>query len=188
MTDCVIECKNIVKKFEDYKAVNKVSFEVHKGELFTLLGPNGAGKTTLVKILTGQLAATSGSAKVLGEKVDEILKSDMKYKLSYVPQEYLIWEDLTVFENINLMGKLYGLKKLELTKKVEGLIKDFGLEGHEKKRAEKLSGGMKRKLSIAMSLMNDPLLLFLDEPTTGLDVHARTLLMEDLKRLKNAGT
>ncbi len=188
MTDCVIECKNIVKKFEDYKAVNEVSFEVHKGELFTLLGPNGAGKTTLVKILTGQLAATSGSAKVLGEKVDEILKSDMKYKLSYVPQEHLIWEDLTVFENINLMGKLYGLKKLELTKKIEGLIKDFGLKGHEKKRAEKLSGGMKRKLSIAMSLMNDPLLLFLDEPTTGLDVHARTLLMEDLKRLKNAGT
>ncbi len=123
----VIECKNIVKKFENYTAVNKVSFEVNKGELFTILGPNGAGKTTLVKILTGQLAATSGSAKVLGVKVDEILKSDMKYKLSYVPQEHLIWEDLTVLENINLMGKLYGLKKNELVKKAELLVKDFGL-------------------------------------------------------------
>jgi len=184
----VIECENISKKFEDFKAVNKVSFSVQKGELFTLLGPNGAGKTTLVKILTGQLSATSGTAKVLGIKVDEILKNDLKYRISYVPQEQLVWDDLTVYENIILMGKLYGLKKQELSQKAEKLIEDFGLKGHEKKRAEKLSGGMKRKLSIAMALMNDPLLLFLDEPTTGLDVHARTLLMEDLKRLKNAGT
>jgi ABC-type multidrug transport system ATPase subunit len=184
----VIECKNVVKKFDDYKAVNKVSFTVNKGELFTLLGPNGAGKTTLVKILTGQLTATSGTAQILGVNVEDILKSDMKYRISYVPQEQLIWDDLTVLENITLMGKLYGLKKDELEEKVKELLEDFGLNGHEKKRAEKLSGGMKRKLSIAMSLMNDPLLLFLDEPTTGLDVHARTLLMEDLKRLKTAGT
>ena len=186
--ELVIECKNITKKFEDFTAVRKVSFSVEKGELFTLLGPNGAGKTTIVKILTGQLRTTSGSAKVLDVNINDILKSDKKYLISYVPQEQLVWEDLTVLENINLMGKLYGLKKPELEKKVTKLISDFGLTGHEKKRAEKLSGGMKRKLSIAMALMNDPLLLFLDEPTTGLDVHARTLLMEDLKRLKAAGT
>lgn len=184
----VVECKNLTKKFGDFQAIDNVSFTVKEGELFTLLGPNGAGKTTIVKILTGQLSITSGRAEVLGVNISEILKSDMKYKLSYVPQEHLVWEDLTVQENVTLMGKLYGLKKVELQEKVAKMIENFGLKGHEKKRAEKLSGGMKRKLSIVMALMNDPLLLFLDEPTTGLDVHARTLLMEDLKRLKNAGT
>lgn len=184
----VVECKNLTKKFGDFQAIDNISFTVKEGELFTLLGPNGAGKTTIVKILTGQLSTTSGRAEVLGVNISEILKSDMKYKLSYVPQEHLVWDDLTVQENVTLMGKFYGLKKVELQEKVSKLIENFGLKGHEKKRAEKLSGGMKRKLSIIMALMNDPLLLFLDEPTTGLDVHARTLLMEDLKRLKNAGT
>jgi ABC-2 type transport system ATP-binding protein len=183
-----IECNNIVKDFGETKALDDVSFSVKKGELFTLLGPNGAGKTTLVKILTGQLEATSGSASILDVDVADLLKNDIKYRVSYVPQEQLVWEDLNVLENITLMGKLYGLKNPELSEKIARLLKDFGLKGQEKKRAEKLSGGMKRKLSIAMALMNDPLLLFLDEPTTGLDVHARTLLVEDLKRLKEAGT
>lgn len=184
----IIECVNLVKKFDEFTVVNKISFSVQKGELYTILGPNGAGKTTLVKMLTGQLKATSGKAKVLGVNINNILKEEVKYKLSYVPQEQLIWNNLTVKENITLMGRLYGLDKITLIEKTQRFIKDFDLEGHEKKLAEKLSGGMKRKLSLAMALMNDPDLLFLDEPTTGLDVHARTLLLEDLKRLKARGT
>ena len=184
----VIEVNNLTKVYAEQKALNGISFTVSEGEFFTILGPNGAGKTTLIKILTGQLKSSDGKASVMGTNINQLLKSDVKYKISYIPQEQLIWEDLTVAENLTLMGKLYGLKGKELSEKVNRLIEDFELKGHEKKLAIKLSGGMKRKLSIAMALMNDPLLLFLDEPTTGLDVHARTLLIEDLKRLKESGT
>lgn len=173
-----------MKKYEEKTVLNDINFVVKKGEFLCLLGPNGAGKTTLIKILTGQIRPTSGEARVLGNDVSDILKADVKVKISYVPQEDLIWNDLTVEENLNLMGKLYGFKKNVLKGKVEQALRDFNLWEHRKKFAEKLSGGMKRKLSVAMSLINDPELLFLDEPTTGLDVIARTMLIEDLKRLK----
>ncbi len=187
MSTTIIQTDGITKQYDEQEVLKGISIKIHKGELFTLLGPNGAGKTTLMKILTGQIRPTSGEAKVLGVNINDLLKSDKKLKISYVPQELLIWDNLTVEENINLAGKVYGLGKDELNKKVESLLKDFDLWQHKKKYAVKLSGGMKRKLSLAMSLMNDPELLFLDEPTTGLDVESRTLLIEDLKRLKEKG-
>lgn len=183
-----IEVTNLSKVYGEQQVLKNISFNVPKGDFFTILGPNGAGKTTLIKILTGQLKPTEGQASLFGTDISHLLKADIKYKISYIPQEQLVWEDLTVLENLNLMGKLYGLNGKELTNKVKRLIHDFDLEGHEKKLAIKLSGGMKRKLSIAMAMLNEPSILFLDEPTTGLDVHARTMLIEDLKRLKETNT
>jgi len=117
----VLSVKNLnkiySKKSKPINALNDLNLDVQEGEIFGLLGPNGAGKTTFIKLLTGQLRPSSGIAKVLGITSIDILKREAKYKLSYVPQEILIWEDLTVLENIMLMGKLYGFKGSELLKK-----------------------------------------------------------------------
>ncbi|UJG44184.1 MAG: ABC transporter ATP-binding protein [Candidatus Heimdallarchaeum endolithica] len=183
----IIEVKNLTKTYNRKTILSKLSFQVKKGELFTLIGPNGAGKTTLFKILTGQIKQDSGTARIFDINVESLLESKYKLRISYVPQADLLWDNLTVKENIFLMGKLYGLKKAQIEEKANKFLTDFNLIEHQNKLASKLSGGMKKKLSIAMSLMNDPLLLFLDEPTTGLDIEARTLLTEDLKKLKEEG-
>ena len=178
-----IEIKNLSKIYKDVRAVDGLSLTVKNGELFGLLGVNGAGKTTLVKMLSCLVLPTSGDAFVLGSSI--ITETDkVKQKIGISPQETAVAKKLTVEENLDLMAGAHGFDKEKRAKKTEEMIAEFGLETVRKKAAEKLSGGWQRKLSIAMALVSEPEVLFLDEPTLGLDVFARRELWKVIEELK----
>ncbi len=182
-----IEIKNLSKIYKDVRAVDGLSLTVKKGELFGLLGVNGAGKTTLVKMLSCLVLPTSGDAFVLGSSI--ITETDkVKQKIGISPQETAVAKKLTVEENLDLMAGAHSFDKEKRAKKTEEMIAEFGLETGRKKAAEKLSGGWQRKLSIAMALVSEPDVLFLDEPTLGLDVFARRELWKVIEELKGKVT
>ena len=182
-----IEINDLRKEYKDIVAVNNLNLEIEEGELFSLLGVNGAGKTTTIKMLATLLKPTSGKASIEGY---DILKDADKVKeiVDISMQETAIARKLTVEENINFYGKLSGLSDEELKEGKEELYKDFGLDAVKKKRADKLSGGWQRKLSIALALISKPRILFLDEPTLGLDVIARRELWKTISALKKKMT
>ena len=176
-----IETKNLTKKFKDKIAVNAINLNIKQGELFALLGTNGAGKTTTIKMLSGLILPTSGSIKI--DNMD--MKKDVfkiKEILNVSPQETAIAQNLTVKENLEFMAGVYEIKDKE--QKINELIKLFKLDEVLNKKAKTLSGGWQRKVSIAISLINDPKILFLDEPTLGLDVIARKELWKVINSLK----
>ncbi len=176
-----IEAKKLTKKFKDKIAVNGIDLQIKEGELFALLGTNGAGKTTTIKMLSGLILPTSGSITI--EKMD-MLKEPLKIKelLNVSPQETAIAPNLSVKENLEFMAGVYQINNKE--QKIAELVKLFKLEEVLNKKAKLLSGGWQRKVSIAISLINDPQILFLDEPTLGLDVIARKELWKVIKSLK----
>ena len=176
-----IETKDLTKKFKDKVAVNNLDLKIKKGELFALLGVNGAGKTTTIKMLSGLILPTSGSITTLNM---DIKKDTLKIKeiLNVSPQETAIAPNLTVRENLDFMAGVYQIKNKD--DKINELIKLFKLNEVLNKRAKTLSGGWQRKVSIAISLINDPKILFLDEPTLGLDVIARKELWKIISELK----
>ncbi len=186
-TQQIISVKNLTKRYEGTEALKDVNFSVNEGEVFCILGPNGAGKTTLMKILTAQLKPSSGMVEVLGVPVENLLFSELRHQIALVPQEHAVWPDLTTLENLELIAESYRLKKEERNQKIQELLQTFELEEHAKKLVKKLSGGQQRKLAISMSLLHDPKLLFLDEPTAGLDVQARNVLLANLKALRRRG-
>ena len=165
-----VNVTNLTKKFRDKVAVNGINLQIKEGELFALLGTNGAGKTTTIKMLSGLIMPTSGDIKI--ENMD-IKKDTFKIKeiLNVSPQETAIAPNLTVKENLEFMAGVYGIK--DKSRKIDELTQRFNLAEVLNKRAKNLSGGWQRKVSIAISLINDPKILFLDEPTLGLDVIAR---------------
>ena len=176
-----IEIKNLTKKFNDKVAVNGMNLQIKKGELFALLGTNGAGKTTTIKMLSGLILPTSG--EIIIENMN--MKKDIfkiKEILNVSPQETAIAPNLTVKENLEFMAGVYQIKDKE--NKINELIKLFKLNDVLNKKAKTLSGGWQRKVSIAISLINDPKILFLDEPTLGLDVIARKELWKVINELK----
>ncbi|MBR4910815.1 MAG: ABC transporter ATP-binding protein [Clostridia bacterium] len=176
-----IVTKNLTKKFKDKVAVNNVNLQINEGELFALLGTNGAGKTTTIKMLSGLIVPTSGDIFI--ENMD--MKTEpykIKAILNVSPQETAIAPNLSVKENLEFMAGVYGIE--EKDKKINELIEQFKLGEVLKKRAKTLSGGWQRKVSIAISLINDPKILFLDEPTLGLDVIARKELWKVIEELK----
>ena len=176
-----IETKELIKKYKDKKAVNELNLKIKQGELFALLGTNGAGKTTTIKMLSGLILPTSGD--IIIEKED--VKKDIfqiKEILNVSPQETAIAPNLTVKENLEFMAGVYQITDREKT--IKDLIKKFRLEEVINKKAKTLSGGWQRKLSIALSLINNPKILFLDEPTLGLDVIARKELWQVINELK----
>ena len=176
-----IETKKLTKKFKDKIAVNEIDLNIKQGELFALLGTNGAGKTTTIKMLSGLILPTSGEIEI--ENMN--MKKDMfkiKEILNVSPQETAIAPNLTVKENLEFMAGVYQIKDKE--KKIDELIKQFKLDEVLNKKAKTLSGGWQRKVSIAISLINDPKILFLDEPTLGLDVIARKELWKIINSLK----
>jgi len=176
-----INLKNICKNYKKITALNIVGFNVEQGELFGLLGVNGAGKTTLIKILCGLTQKTSGSAKVGGFDLDTQMQQ-IKQIIAISPQESSVAPNLTVLENLNFFAKAYGVNDANL---LEEIIKTFKLEEVLDRRAKTLSGGFKRRLSIALALVCKPKILFLDEPTLGLDVLARRELWKIISKLKN---
>lgn len=176
-----IVVKKLTKKYKDKIAVDNVDLEIKKGELFSLLGVNGAGKTTTIKMLTGLILPTSGDIYIN----DMDMKKDV-YKIKEIlnvsPQDTAVAPNLTVLENLDFMAGVYKIKDKD--RKIKDLLKIFNLEGVKNKRAKKLSGGIMRRLSIAISLINSPQILFLDEPTLGLDVIARKELWKAIEKLK----
>lgn len=178
-----IEIKNLVKKFGDKTAVNNISLEIKDGELFGLLGINGAGKTTTLRILSCLSKATSGEAFIYGKSVSENTK-EVKQMINISTQETAVAPNLTVRENLIFIGGIYGYGKQESIKKADKMIEDFSLSEVSGKKAKLLSGGWQRRLSIAMALITEPKVLFLDEPTLGLDVLARRETLGNYIKIK----
>ena len=182
-----IETKDLCKSYKSLKAVNKLNLKVNEGELFSLLGVNGAGKTTTIKILCGLTKESGGEAFICGKSIDTN-RDEIKKIINVSPQETAVAPNLTVRENLELIAGIYGYTGDSLVKRVEEVTEQFSLEEVMSQRAKTLSGGWQRRLSIAMAIISEPKVLFLDEPTLGLDVLARRELWRVIKDLKGSVT
>ncbi|MFX1358359.1 MAG: ABC transporter ATP-binding protein [Promethearchaeota archaeon] len=182
--DIAIEAFNIKKYFENVKALNGISFKIRRGECFGFLGPNGAGKTTMINVLSCYLKPNAGSAYVAGYNVVKE-HAEVKKNIGIAPQENIFYDELRVYENLIFFGKMYSIDSNLLKKRANELIKKVGLEEKRKIKAEKLSGGMKKRLNLIIGLVHDPDILFLDEPTAGLDPQTRRLIWDYLFELKS---
>ncbi len=182
-----IQTFNLTKIFNGLVAVDGIELNIKRGELFALLGPNGAGKTTIIKMLCCLLKPTGGTAKIMGY---DILKQPFKIKqtIGVSPQETVVSEHLNPRENIELIGKIHGVSTRELRTRSQQLLETMGLSERAKDQVRKFSGGMRRRLNIMMALVHNPEILFLDEPTLGLDPQARRAVWEYIARLKGVRT
>jgi ABC-2 type transport system ATP-binding protein len=179
----MIQVTDVTKKFGNTVAVDHVSFTVHAGEIFGLVGPDGAGKTTVIRMITGIMEITAGTIEMMGSTASEAIKS----QIGYVPQKFSLYRDLTVLENIELIGSLYGAKRQVIHELAEEILTFTGLWDFRNRISENLSGGMKQKLALAAGLMHKPKLFFLDEPTTGVDPVSRREFWQMLYRLNKEG-
>jgi lipooligosaccharide transport system ATP-binding protein len=184
-TDLIV-VKNLVKKFGDFTAVNGINFSVKQGESFGLLGPNGAGKSSTMRIIGAASERTTGEVTILGKDPQEF-GPQIRAHLGVVPQQDNLDEELTCAENLYIYGRYFGLPKTAVRNKLDELFEFAQLLDKKKSRVKSLSGGMKRRLTIARALVSDPDILMLDEPTTGLDPQARHILWDRLFRLKEKG-
>jgi lipooligosaccharide transport system ATP-binding protein len=182
----LIEVINLVKKFNEFTAVNGITFSVAQGESFGILGPNGAGKSSTMRILGATSQRTSGDVQILG-KDPESHGPQIRAHLGVVPQQDNLDEELTCAENLYIYGRYFGLPKKLVTQKLDELLEFAQLTEKKNAKVNSLSGGMKRRLTIARALVSDPDILMLDEPTTGLDPQARHILWDRLFRLKEKG-
>lgn len=182
-----IQTEKLTKVYGEMIAVDEVSLQVNKGEVFALLGMNGAGKSTLIKMLCCLTKPTSGEAAVLGYHIKKEANK-VKQVIAVAPQETAIAPNLTVYENLELMAGIHGFYKKAKVEKVDEMMTKFSLHAFRKKKSQTLSGGWKRRLSIAMALVSEPDILFLDEPTVGLDLLARRELWGVIKSLKRKVT
>ncbi len=184
--ESAIKTVNLTKNFGDLVAVDHVSFEVGQGEIFGFLGPNGAGKTTTIRMLTSVIKPDSGSAKIMNYDIQrETLKA--KQMMGIVPEMSNAYTDLSAWNNLMLIGELYGVSKGERRERAEKLLKEFGLYERRNQLVRGYSKGMKQKLILCMALINEPQILFLDEPTSGLDVESARLIRDMIRDLNRAG-
>ncbi len=183
----MIKTKNLTKIYKDCVAVNDLNLQVNQGEVFSLLGINGAGKTTTIKMLSCLTLPTRGNA-FIGEKSIINDEYEVKKIIAVSPQETAVANNLTVLENLDFILGIYGVEKTSRKEKIQKVVEDLSLKEVANKRANKLSGGFKRRLSIAMAVITEPKVLFLDEPTLGLDVIARAELWKYIKKIKNTMT
>lgn len=181
-----VEILNLTKKFGSHVAVNNISFGIRKGEIFGFLGSNGSGKSTTIRMLCGILTPTSGSGKVLGY---DIYKEPEKIKqnIGYMSQKFSLYEELTVDENLNFYAGIYGLDRKKAQERKKKIIELTNLNGREKFQARNLSGGWKQRLALACAIIHEPPLLFLDEPTAGVDPVARRVFWEIIRFLAGTG-
>ena len=182
-----ITIENLTKKYENTVAVDNLNLSIKQGELFALLGGNGAGKTTTIKMLSCLIKPTSGDAYLLSDSITSN-PHIIKKKINISPQETAVAANLSVLENLKLIAGIYGKDSKTANKNAHEIARKFGLEQELNKKAKNLSGGMQRRLSIAMALISEPQILFLDEPTLGLDVLARRELWASIKSLKGKVT
>ncbi len=182
----IIQASNLVKKYGDLVAVNGISFQVRRGECFGFLGPNGAGKTTTMRMIYGFSPLTSGSLNVFDLPVDQKMR-EIKRRIGIAPQEFSLDPDLTVVQNLMMYARYFDIPKKVARQSAEDLLNFFQLKEKRKEKIDRLSGGMKRRLLIARSLINRPELLVLDEPTTGLDPQSRHIMWERFRSLRDQG-
>jgi drug efflux transport system ATP-binding protein len=187
MAELAIEVRDLVKRFGEFTAVDGVSFSVERGEVVGYLGPNGSGKTTTIRMLLGLLLPTSGSASVLGHDVT-VDPEWVRLRSGYMSQKFALYEDLTVAENLRFYGGVYGLGRARLATRLDEMLALVGLEEHRNERAGALAGGWRQRLAMAIALVHDPPLLFLDEPTSGVDPEARRAFWDIIYGLADGGT
>lgn len=183
--DPVIETVDLRKEFPDVLAVDGLNIKVRRGEVFGFLGPNGAGKTTAIRMMVGLLKPTAGSVLIDGEDVASAT-FELKRKIGICPQDIVLWEGLTARENLVFMADMYGVPRATSRTRAESLLEEMGLTKKAKSLAGDLSGGMKRRLNVAMALMHDPEIVVLDEPTAGLDPQSRVRVADYIGKLSEA--
>src|ERR1700720_1196629 len=186
MPESMIECEGLTKRFGNFTAVDHVTFSVGKGSIFGFLGPNGSGKSTVIRMLCGILEPTEGTARVAGHDIIRDTES-IKEMIGYMSQKFSLYDELTVDENLIFSGKLYGLSGRALTQRRDELVGITHLEPYIDRRAALLSGGWRQRLAMACSLMHKPTVLFLDEPTAGIDPVARRELWDLLFEFAGQG-
>lgn len=181
MTDYIIETQNITKKFNGFTAVDGLSLQINRGEVFGFLGPNGAGKTTSIKMMVGLLKPTSGQVKIDGQDMRKLDKGI----IGVCPQELVLWDNLTCAESLKLMGDMYQVPKAITEERVKKLLDDLFLTDKADTLVKNLSGGMKRRLNLALGLVHHPQIVVLDEPSEGLDPQSRRVLWEYIRSLRD---
>lgn len=182
----ILQVHNLVKKYGDFTAVKGVSFDIQQGEIFSLLGPNGAGKTTTISMLSTLYDPTEGDATIAGHS---IRKDPMAVRrvIGVVPQDLALYEDLTARENLEFWGQMYGLGGKALASRIAEVLEQIGLTERAKDRVRAFSGGMKRRVNIGVGLLHKPQLLFMDEPTVGIDPQSRRAILDTVKELNAQG-
>ncbi len=187
MTTYAIEAENVVKRFGDFTAIEDVRLQIPKGSIYGFLGPNGCGKSTTIRVLTGLLHPTSGQVKVLG--LDIPRESELlRLKIGYMTQKFSLYDDLSVEENLQFIGQIFGMGRRQLRQRLTQQLQTYGLDQRRKQRVGGMSGGQKQRLSLAAATMHQPELLFLDEPTSAVDPENRREFWEQLFDLSAQGT
>jgi len=186
MKETILEARNLTKKYGDLTAVNALNLAIQEGEIFGLLGPNGAGKTTTISMITGLLKPTSGSIMVDGLDL-HTHSNTVKAKLGLVPQELALYPTLSARDNLDFFGSIYGLKGKHLRERVDAMLAMVELTDRANEAVKNYSGGMKRRVNIAAGLMHQPEVLFLDEPTVGVDPQSRNAIFEAVEELNRSG-
>ena len=182
-----IRAKGLTRKFADLIAVNDLDLEVEKGKIYGFLGPNGCGKTTTIRLLTGLLKPTSGTAEVLGFQLPQDAEK-LRLHIGYMTQKFSLYEDLTIKENLQFVSRIFGLNKLKQQHRIAELLNIYGLENKKNQMAGSLSGGQKQRLGLAAAVLHKPELLFLDEPTSAVDPQNRREFWEQLFDLSDQNT
>jgi ABC-2 type transport system ATP-binding protein len=182
-----VEAQELTKQFDHFTAVDHISFTIPRGQIFGFLGPNGAGKTTTIRMLLGLLRPTSGAATVLG--FDIVRQSEeIRKRVGYMSQRFSLYNDLTVEENLNFYGGIYGVRRERLRQRKRYILKMAGLEGRERELTKNLAGGWKQRLALGTAIIHEPEMLFLDEPTAGVDPISRRAFWNLLYELAEGGT
>jgi ABC-2 type transport system ATP-binding protein len=180
----VIQTSSLTKKFGNFTAIDNLNLNIRKGEIYGLLGPNGAGKTTTIRLLCGLIKYGSGESFILGKKTPN---KDIAAYIGYMPQETALYEGLSVKQNMEFYGEIFGLKKVRIKERIDDLLKFIDLERWKEELVGNLSGGMKHRVSLACTLIHEPKVLFLDEPTVGVDPELRVSFWDYFNRLKENG-
>jgi ABC-2 type transport system ATP-binding protein len=186
MTDSILHANDLHKQFDEVHAVQGVSFEIGQGEIFSLLGPNGAGKTTTISMLSCLLSPSQGDASIDGHSVTGV-PGEVKKVIGVVPQEIALYPTLSARENLAFWGKMYGLRGDYLKERIAAVLEVAGLTDRADGKVEEYSGGMKRRINIAVGLLHEPKVLFMDEPTVGIDPQSRRRILDTVKELNGRG-
>ncbi|MBN2258203.1 MAG: ATP-binding cassette domain-containing protein [Anaerolineaceae bacterium] len=182
----ILEVKDLVKKYGENTAVKGISFSINEGEIFSLLGPNGAGKTTTISVLSTLMTPTAGEATVCGFSVTK-QPMEIRRSIGVVPQDLALYEELSAAENLSFWGQMYGLGGRSLSKRIDEVLELIGLKDKAKAHVRTFSGGMKRRVNIGIGLLHQPRLLFMDEPTVGIDPQSRRAILDSVKDLNQKG-
>jgi ABC-2 type transport system ATP-binding protein len=187
MTEFAVRAQGLSRHFGKLIAVNKVDLEIPEGQIYGFLGPNGSGKTTIIRMLCGLLTPTAGEVTALGLRIPENAET-LRRKIGYMTQKFSLYDDLTVQENLQFLGRIHGLGYKDVRRRIDELLARYALESMRKRRAAAMSGGQRQRLALAAAVLHQPILLFLDEPTSAVDPENRRDFWEKLFDLSDAGT